>query len=427
MSEFKVHVGELEGRMDALAQTQRVLEQARGGVAAVKRGLRVQIRQRAHIDSRLTQAMQCLDGQGQAVGRAVQTGRQAARLYLENESRFADLKLPPFPQISSDNRWDSSSDTEGSSNKPWEDQWICQRVPEVAMPPLDPAVPFPPQRNIFSFFEPGFIQDVVPATPFPPRKDIFSLFEPGSIPGIWMTLGLTGIGGGVVSGAIQAVAGLLGINVGGKFEGDFLGGSANSKLKAEWDTKKGTVGVSAEAEAKGHLAEGKFSGDFGAQHMEASVGLVTGAVSGKIGATLFKDGRFDPSLEAKATAKVSAVSGEVKTETGTEDFNVHTKASGDLLTAKAEFEAKVDKNGITASAGAEAYVAKGKVSGGFTLFGIKFDAEVEGKVGGAGVKAGGSIGKDVVSGELGAGLGLGASVKFSMDFSNAFWKAWGKH
>ena len=66
-------------------------------------------------------------------------------------------------------------------------------------------------------------------------------------------------------------------------------------------------------------------------------------------------------------------------------------------------------------------MAKGKVSGGFTIFGIEFNASVEGKAGGAGVTAGAGVTTEGVSGKLGAGLGLGAGIEFSIDWSGFKW------
>lgn len=64
------------------------------------------------------------------------------------------------------------------------------------------------------------------------------------------------------------------------------------------------------------------------------------------------------------------------------------------------------------------YFSQGKVSGGFTIFGIKIDAGVTGKAGGAGVSAEGKVTTGGVSGKIGAGLGLGAGVEISIDWSN---------
>ena len=74
--------------------------------------------------------------------------------------------------------------------------------------------------------------------------------------------------------------------------------------------------------------------------------------------------------------------------------------------------------GAKCKVGAEAYLAQGKVSGGFTIFGINIDAGVTGKAGGAGVNAEGKVTTGGVSGKIGAGLGLGAGVEISIDWSN---------
>jgi hypothetical protein len=123
--------------------------------------------------------------------------------------------------------------------------------------------------------------------------------------------------------------------------------------------------------------------------------------------------------------------GEENLEIGNDDFNAHEKATGELLGAKAEVSAGIGKVsykddngnittglGVTGKVGAEAYVAQGKISGGFTVFGIKIDLGAEGKAGGAGVHAGGAITTGGVNGSIGAGLGLGAGLSINIDWSD---------
>ena len=155
------------------------------------------------------------------------------------------------------------------------------------------------------------------------------------------------------------------------------------------------------------------------------------AVSGEGKAQLFKDGKLSPEISAKVSGEVSAVKGKIETKTGTDDYNVHGKAEGELLGAKAEAKGGVGKitykdkegntktgYGVEGSVGAEAYVAQGKISGGFTIAGIKIGVSVSGKAGGAGISAGGRATTGGVSGEIGAGLGLGAGLKLDVDWTD---------
>lgn len=92
MSEFKVRVQDLYSVMDSAEGLETILLQASESVNAVKRNLRVQIRQRERIDSRLTAASRQLEAQRLALGRVVGTGRRAARLYEDTERRLLNMK-----------------------------------------------------------------------------------------------------------------------------------------------------------------------------------------------------------------------------------------------------------------------------------------------------------------------------------------------
>lgn len=63
-------------------------------------------------------------------------------------------------------------------------------------------------------------------------------------------------------------------------------------------------------------------------------------------------------------------------------------------------------------------MAEGTVSGGFTIMGIKIKASVTGKAGGAGIGAEGRATTGGVSGEIKAGLGIGAGLKIDVDWSD---------
>lgn len=219
-----------------------------------------------------------------------------------------------------------------------------------------------------------------------------------------------------------------------KLTGDLIGGKVVNSKKATWKPEKGEAEIAVGKKASGYLAEGKVEGSIGKYSGSGTVQVGTGAVSGEMNATLFKNGKFSPKVGAKASGEVAAVRGEIKGQSGTDQYNAHAKAEGSLLKAKAEASVGAgkityeDKSGVShsgigveAKAGAEAYVAEGKVSGGFTIAGIKVDASVSGKAGGAGAKAGGYVTTGGISGEIGLGLGLGAGVTISVDWSDFDW------
>ena len=251
-------------------------------------------------------------------------------------------------------------------------------------------------------------------------------YWPGGLPDI----------GSVVAGAGSAAIGAL---VGGFIphnEGSWLGGSIGTSGSiggiGTSGTLSGSLGGWAYDISKGKIsgelyaAKGSAEGNIGALSgsVEGSVGKVEG--KGQIGATLYKDGKFTPHLGAEAKAEASALSGEAKTQLGSDQYNVHAKAEGQVLTAEAKAgvnagvftsDDETTKFGLQAKAGAEAYVASGKVSGGFSFMGIKIDASVDGHVG-AGASAGGEIASTGIEIDLDAALGLGLGLDIKIDWSN---------
>lgn len=238
--------------------------------------------------------------------------------------------------------------------------------------------------------------------------------------------------GAVLSGKSTTDGTILGFKSSGSAEGDVIGGSIKTKTQANWTPKDGEAGVEKSIEAEGHLAQGKLKGNIGL--LGGEIGGTVGSVeaSGKVGATLFKDGKFSPTLDAKVKAEAAAAKGNAQIMFGTDEFNRHVEASGTALGAEAEAGASVGviktidpitkkvvtEYGIKGKVGAEAYLAKGSISGGFTLFGIKIDASIEGKAGAVGVSAEGKATTGGVSGKIGGALGLGAGVEISIDWSD---------
>ena len=244
----------------------------------------------------------------------------------------------------------------------------------------------------------------------------------GGLPGEWSLL----------SDRVEGSGSLLGIPCAGEAGYSLIGYETDSIGKATWNLDKGEAGIEFGGEVSGHLIKGDASGHIGilGGSVNGSVGNV--AVSGKVGATLFEDGKFSPAIGLEVKGEASVLKGSAEGYLGNEDYNAHANASGTVLGAEAKAEAKAgvitytDKKtgetvttyGAKAEVGAEAYIAEGKVSGGISFMGIDIDIGISGKAGGAGVEAGGSITTNGVSGEIGAGLGLGAGVEISIDWTD---------
>lgn len=205
---------------------------------------------------------------------------------------------------------------------------------------------------------------------------------------------------------------------------------ASGKIGSEWDDEKGNFKAEAKGEAGFSAIDGKISANVGPLKGTLEGSLVNAGVEGAIGLSLFSDGKFEPSVFAKASGKVNVAEGKVSGQFGTDEFNHHVEAKGSFMEAKGEVKFQAGKikdekgnvkYGVSAKAGGEAYVAEGSVSGGFTLFGIKFDASVSGKIGGGGASAGGEATSNGVEGEVGLGLGLGLGLKVKVDWSGFKW------
>ena len=239
---------------------------------------------------------------------------------------------------------------------------------------------------------------------------------------------------GVISASVTANGTIGGVATNVLLNGKIS--SLDTDLKTKYGIKvddSGNVtylGAEVDASATYALASGEVAGSIGLLKGSIKGSVGNAGVQGTAGASLYKDGKLSPSIYAKASAKVSALEGSVSTSFGTDDENVFVKANGEVLSAKAYAEGSAgvitttDENGVVnksygvqGKAGAEAYVAQGSVSGGFTVFGVKISGTVTGKAGGAGVSAGGSATTSGVSGEIGAGLGLGIGFKLNVDWS----------
>lgn len=233
------------------------------------------------------------------------------------------------------------------------------------------------------------------------------------------------------SGEIGGETDLWGIPCAGKLGYSFLGYNTKTSWKAKWNPEKGNAGITGSAELNGHILKGEASGNIGILSGKADASLGNVGVSGSLKATLFEKGKFSPSLGAEVKAKANVAQGSASASLGSDNYNAHAKASGTLLGAEATASGQIGKvsykndagetvqaYGVKGKVGAEAYVASGKVSGGITIMGIDIDVGISGKAGGAGVNAEGSLTTNGAHGSIGAGLGVGAGVEISIDWTD---------
>lgn len=242
-----------------------------------------------------------------------------------------------------------------------------------------------------------------------------------------------------LAGTVGTTGAIGGIGVCGSASGELFGASYNTeKYQAKVQWKQGEdkawsskeLGVRASNEGEAHIAKGSIAGTIGYLSGKASgsVGKVSG--KGSVGANLFKDGKLSPQLYLEGSLKGTVAEGKGEAAFGTENTNVHANAKGEVLTGEVKGDVqlgrityekngkKIQATGVKAEVGAEAYVATGSLSGGFTIFGIDIDIGVSGKAGGVGGKMGGYATTGGVKGTFSAGLGVGAGIDISIDWSN---------
>lgn len=190
----------------------------------------------------------------------------------------------------------------------------------------------------------------------------------------------------------------------------------------------------ANARAKASVAEGEAS--FDSKYAAASVSGSLVAAEAAASATAAIGSRYGVvygELSASAEAKTYVAQGEVSGRLGTENLNANVKAEGSLVGAGAEAKAGVSFDSLghakaEAKVGAEAYLAKGEVKGGFNILGIKIETGLEGMVG-VQAEAKGEVGSSGFELELGLGpVGGKLNIDWSgfklPDFSKVNWTFW---
>lgn len=227
-----------------------------------------------------------------------------------------------------------------------------------------------------------------------------------------------------------------GVDMHGETESKFITGSTSGSLSSGIKRKDGKINdislIDGSFKGNGDVYSGHIGGNYGALSGEGNVevGNIEGSISGKI--KLVEEGKFAPQIQLGGHGEVNAVKGNFKGQLGDENNNAHVKATGEM--GHAEVNAGVGAGKITykdedgnvqtdygmyAEVGAEAYLAKGSISGGLTIFGIKFDAELEGKAGGAGANGHAKVDTGGMSGGLSLGFLLGLGINVSVDWTGA--------
>jgi len=227
----------------------------------------------------------------------------------------------------------------------------------------------------------------------------------------------------LISGNADLLLTLFGSDFEAKVKGDLLSYKYDSSSYAKWDLSKGEIKAEWKESLSGHLAKCEIESKWGIFSNKAEVTAVKGEASSALYLGLMEDGKFNPKIGGEAKVSGSLLEGKASTQVGTEEFNYHAKAKGNLVGAEAKAGVGIGnlgqdkygrtKYGVKANVGADAYLAKGDVTGGFTLFGIDIDLTMSGKAGAIGAKAGMEAYHTGVSinGGLSALLGIEGTLK----------------
>lgn len=250
------------------------------------------------------------------------------------------------------------------------------------------------------------------------------------------------IKGEVVGGSYETSGkSKLGVGVSSSGSGQLLTGELKKNFSGELSVERDEEGklksidvFDASISAKGSGASGKAEASYGVAKIDGQADILTGEVKAGGKVKIVEDGKFAPQVAVEAKASADIAKGSLNGTIGTDQYNVHGTAKGEFGHAEAKAGAGLgkityeDENGNVqtgygayAEAGAEAYLAKGSLGGGITLFGVKIGASVDFKAGGAGATAGGEVQTGGLKGSLGLGLGVGLGVNISVDWSNFKW------
>lgn len=224
------------------------------------------------------------------------------------------------------------------------------------------------------------------------------------------------------SGDIPIGPALLGFTA--SLAGSFLGLEGKIKNKAKFSLEDGEVSIEGSAGLKAYLAKGNVAIKNGLSKTEIEAFLGEAGVKAKAKGILFENGEFNPSVEAEVKAEANMLSGSIKNQTGTDDVNIHSSASGSVGYAEASAGVSVSKDGVNVSASAEASLFKGEAKSGFTLFGIDIDVGVEGKAFSIGGEASCNATGQSASAKIGGSLGLGFGLSINIDWSKAKFPSW---
>lgn len=236
--------------------------------------------------------------------------------------------------------------------------------------------------------------------------------------------------GSVLEGKLEGATTVGGVATAGSVSGSVLSGEAGYDVKVKSGVDEdGNLSLSAEgsAHASGAIAKGEAKGNFGIASGEIEGEVGSASAKGEAKCTLMDHGEFAPSLSASAEAEAAVAKGSAEAQIGNDAYNVHGEASGKVLSAEAKSGADIgsfrnedgkQQYGAHAGAGAMASLAQGEVKGGISVFGIDVDVKAKGYAGAVGAEVDSYVTNNGAMLDLDLGLIVGAGAKVSVDWTD---------
>ena len=189
---------------------------------------------------------------------------------------------------------------------------------------------------------------------------------------------------------------------------------------------------------KGKVRGLKFGGKYksAGERFQCSThaSLVNARASMDVGASFSLSNLWEAKLYGVASAEASGLrvvskmslqtkngrlKGDIKTESNVATASAKAQGGVGMIRYKDEEGKTVEGVGVSAELGANAAVYKGSVSGGVSIFGVRFGGKLTGQALGVGGTAKFAATSKNFSFGLGAALGLGAGFEVSIDWSGA--------
>lgn len=152
-------------------------------------------------------------------------------------------------------------------------------------------------------------------------------------------------------------------------------------------------------------------------HVTGNVAVGHASASGTGSVSFLKDGKFSPSLNLDAEARLSLFHGEAKASYQKSNFGVNGDVAVDVGTASTKVKAVISKDEVSLQAEYGVAALSGKAHGRISLFGFHVDATLQGEFLSFGGGAEYSQGKSYVEigGKLSLFAGLGFKIRISRD------------